>query len=133
MDEQNFLSTILGKKGSWCGLNKQNGVLEWISGEQTSFTYWAPNEPKNKKEKRCVHISEAKNHKWRVKKCGPKHRYTCEKGSVLNSNNYTFDRPTELNLFSRTMVGDSMSMSPGYHPSGYHTNQPVVSFNIIGG
>ena len=131
MDEQNFLASVLGNKGSWCGLNKQNGVFEWISGEQSNFTYWAAKEPKQRKRRLCVHVSYRKSHKWRMANCAKKRRYTCEKG-LLNSNIYTLDRPTVLNLFIRTVVGDSMLMSPEYYPSGYHAKQ-WGSLNIIGG
>ena len=81
MDEQEFVvSGLLEKKGSWCGLNKLNKTFTWISGEQSDFTYWEPNEPKKNRNKLCVHISESKEYKWHMAKCASKHRYTCEKG-----------------------------------------------------
>ena len=85
LKEQNYVGGGFGKKGSWCGLNNRDDMnkFTWISGEQSDFTYWAPNEPKKRKKKRCVHISKPKQYKWRMAKCGAKLRYTCEKGLLI--------------------------------------------------
>ncbi len=82
-NEQKFLEGILGKRGSWCGLNNKDNQkeLKWVSGEESDFTTWAPNQPRKSKKRRCVHIQVASdNHKWVMQKCAKKYRFTCEKG-----------------------------------------------------
>ena len=53
-NEMKFLGDILGAMGSWCGLNNQNdmNVFEWVSGEQSDYTYWALKEPRKSTKKR---------------------------------------------------------------------------------
>ena len=81
-NEQTFLNGLLGERGSWLGLNNQENlnVLEWVSGEQSSYTNWAPNEPSIDINKRCAKIQRTLGHKWQMLSCGLKYRYTCEKG-----------------------------------------------------
>ena len=83
-DEQKFLDSILGRKGSWCGLNNQKNrnVFEWVSGEQSDYANWAIKQPRKNTKKRCVHIQFGGElgHKWEMSKCAAKFRYTCEKG-----------------------------------------------------
>ena len=81
-DEQKFLGQILGKKGSWCGLsNKDNkNDFEWVSGEESEYTYWAPKQPNISTKKRCVHMLwRPHKHKWVMQKCAKRRRFTCEK------------------------------------------------------
>ncbi|KAL9968790.1 hypothetical protein ACROYT_G020915 [Oculina patagonica] len=83
-NEQKFLEGILGKRGSWCGLNNKDNQkeLKWVSGEESDFTTWAPNQPRKSKKRRCVHIQVASdNHKWVMQKCAKKYRFTCEKAA----------------------------------------------------
>lgn len=89
-NEQKFLDGILGKRGSWCGLNNKDNQneLKWVSGEKSDYTNWAPNQPSKSKKKRCVHIQVAsENHKWEMQKCAMKARFTCEKGRFRIYNN----------------------------------------------
>lgn len=81
-NEQKFLSGVLGKKGSWCGLNNKDNakVFKWVSGEESEYTYWAPEQPRTSKKARCVHMQLARQHKWVMLKCARKARFTCEKG-----------------------------------------------------
>ena len=84
-DEQKFLGQILGKKGSWCGLNKKDNKndFEWVSGEESAYTNWAPNQPSSSGKKHCVHLRFAGHkNKWVMEKCAKKRRFTCEKGRL---------------------------------------------------
>ena len=92
-DEQNFLSGLVKGKGSWNGLNNKDdeNVLEWVSGEDSKYTYWAPNEPVKSKTKRCVHMNMARhNLKWKMEGCLTKKRFTCEKGRFAICSFYSF-------------------------------------------
>jgi len=88
-NEQKFLESILEKNGSWCGLNniKNLSVLEWVSGEKSGYTNWAPNQPVKDVNKRCAKIQFTEGQKWIMRNCRKKHKYTCEKGqSSLTEN-----------------------------------------------
>ncbi|KAJ7388757.1 chromatin-modulating protein mrc1 [Desmophyllum pertusum] len=81
--EQKFVAGIVGKRGSWCGLNNQDNKNEfkWVSGEQSGYTLWATNQPSKSSKKRCAHILSAnKGNKWKMSKCANKFRFICEKG-----------------------------------------------------
>ena len=101
-DEMNFLSDILGTRGSWCGLNNQANAttFEWVSGEQSDYTYWALKEPLKSTKKRCVHIlTETLGNKWEMSNCDRKYRYTCEKGrsrSILDPGPLNSKQPADF-------------------------------------
>ena len=91
--EQNFLNGLVGAKGSWNGLNNKDdeNVLEWVSGEDSKYTYWAPNEPVKSKKRRCVHMHQAGQElKWKIEVCSRKKRFTCEKGRFRICSFYSF-------------------------------------------
>ena len=81
-NEQKFLERLLGKYGSWCGLNniKNLNVFEWVSGEKSNYKNWAPNQPVKDVNMRCGKIRFTEGQKWITHECLKKHRYTCEKG-----------------------------------------------------
>ena len=84
-NEQKFLTSLVDGKGSWNGLNNKDdkNVLEWVSGEDSRYTYWAPNEPRKSKKKRCVHMHQAGQElKWKMERCSKKKRFICEKGRL---------------------------------------------------
>ena len=84
-NEQKFLSSVLGKEGSWCGLNNKDDekVFKWVNGEDSKYINWAPKQPRKSKKERCVHMQwERHQHKWVMKKCAKKARFTCEKGKL---------------------------------------------------
>nr|XP_022341257.1 lectin BRA-3-like [Crassostrea virginica] len=87
MDEQTFLMAALKSlglhgTGAWIGLSDKNqeGTFTWVTGETSTFTYWAPGQPHSShrrflldsvSDEDCVLLKYSDSGHW--------HDYPCEK------------------------------------------------------
>ncbi|XP_046892254.1 CD209 antigen-like protein C isoform X2 [Hypomesus transpacificus] len=85
-DEQEFISSILGKTSPWIGLSDRDteGTWKWVDGTVPTTTYWRQYQPDNGgwgAKEDCAHIVSNSNPKsnWNDLSCTTVQTWICEK------------------------------------------------------
>ncbi|VDK60409.1 unnamed protein product [Anisakis simplex] len=73
----------------WIGLNDvaENGDWNWINGERTEFTKWAPGYPKSEPNALCVALN-TKTGFWENKDCADRLPFFCSRDGLQTMDSY---------------------------------------------